>query len=74
MHRLHLNNIIEQDHRRVKQRLYPMLGFKNFKNAAVMIGGIELVQKIRKGQFDIAQVTDDANVRVPEVWEAVLAA
>jgi len=44
----YLNNIIEQDHRRVKQRLYPMLGFKNFRNAAVAISGIELAQKIRK--------------------------
>lgn len=70
----YLNNIVEQDHRRVKQRLYPMLGFKNFRNAAVMIGGIKLVQKIRKGQFDVAQFTDDANVRVLYVWRAVLAA
>ncbi len=70
----YLNNLVEQDHRRVKQRIYPMLGFKNFRNAAVAIGGIELVQKIKKGQFDIAQFTDDANVRVPEGWEALLAA
>jgi transposase-like protein len=26
----YLNNLIEQDHRRVKQRLYPMPGFKRF--------------------------------------------
>jgi transposase-like protein len=45
----YLNNLIEQDHRKVKQRIYPMLGFKNCGNAAVTIGGIELVQKIRKG-------------------------
>jgi transposase-like protein len=24
----HLNNMVEQDHRRIKQRLYPMLGFR----------------------------------------------
>ena len=40
----YLNNLIEQDHRRVKQRVYPMLGFKRFENAAVMTGGIELAQ------------------------------
>jgi transposase-like protein len=39
----YLNNIVEQDHRRVKQRIYPMLEFKNFVNAAVTISGIELV-------------------------------
>jgi putative transposase len=32
-----LNNLVEQDHRRVKRRLYPMLGFKNFGNAAVTL-------------------------------------
>ena len=46
----YLNNLVEQDHRRVKQRYYPMLGFKRFGNAAVTISGIELIQKIKKGQ------------------------
>jgi transposase-like protein len=45
----YLNNLIEQDHRRVKQRVRPMLGFKRFDNAAVTIGGIELAEKIKKG-------------------------
>jgi transposase-like protein len=70
----YLNNLIEQDHRRVKQRLYPMLGFKNISNAAVTISGIELVQKIRKGQFDTSAVTVRAGANVRRVWEAVLAA
>jgi len=47
----YLNNLIEQDHRRVKQRVRPMLGFKRFDNAAVTISGIELAEKIKKGQF-----------------------
>ncbi len=33
----YLNNSIEQDHRRVKQRYYPMLGFKSVSNAAVTL-------------------------------------
>jgi len=33
-----LNNLIEQDHRRIKQRLRPMLGLKSFRTAAVVIG------------------------------------
>jgi transposase-like protein len=70
----YLNNLVEQDHRRVKQRIYPMLGFKNFGNAAVTTGGIELIQKIRKGQFDITQLKGGMEVRMPQVWEAVLAA
>jgi hypothetical protein len=29
-----------------------MLGFKKFENAAVTIGAIELIYKIKKSQFD----------------------
>ena len=29
----YLNNVVEQDHRRVKSRVSPMLGFKRFFNA-----------------------------------------
>ena len=47
----YLNNLIEQDHRRVKQRIRPMLGFKRFDNAVVTVSGIELAEKIKKGQF-----------------------
>jgi transposase-like protein len=36
----YLNNLIEQNHRRIKQRLRPMLGLKSFRTAAVVIGGI----------------------------------
>jgi putative transposase len=70
----YLNNLIEQDHRRVKQRIYPMLGLKSFRNAAVTIIGIELAQKIRKGQFKIANLTKNMEVRVAQMWEVVLAA
>ena len=70
----YLNNLIEQDHRRVKQRIYPMLGFKNFRNAAVTISGIELMQQIRKGQFDTSALTVREGTIVPHVWKAVLSA
>ena len=33
----YLNNAIEQDHRRVKQRLGPMIGLKSFRTAAVVM-------------------------------------
>ncbi len=69
----YLNNRAEQDHRRVKQRYYPMLGFKSFSNAAVTLSGIELAQKIRKGQFDTSSISH-AGAMVPQVWGAVLAA
>jgi hypothetical protein len=50
-----------------------MLGFKSFANAATAISGIELAQKIRKGQFDVAE-TRLVGARVPQMWESVLAA
>jgi len=43
----YLNNIVEQDHRRIKQRIRPMLGFKRFETATITISGIELAEKIR---------------------------
>ena len=49
----YLNNIVEQDHRRVKSRVGPMLGFKRFFNARRVVAGVELAQKIVKGQFDV---------------------
>ncbi len=67
----YLNNLIEQDHRRVKQRVYPMLGFKRFANAAVTISGIELVHKIKKRQFDTSEFRLEG-ARAPELWQAVL--
>ena len=69
----YLNNLVEQDHRRVKQRYYPMLGFKRFSNAAVTLSGIELAQKIRKERFNTLSMSQ-AGAGVPQVWEAVLAA
>src|SRR5712675_1672405 len=35
----YLNNVVEQDHRRVKQRTGPMLGFKRFDTATITISG-----------------------------------
>ena len=69
----YLNNLVEQDHRRVKQRYYPMLGFKRFGNAVVTISGIELIQKIKKGQFDISNISREG-MQVQQVWQAVVAA
>lgn len=48
----YLNNLIEQDHRAVKRRTRPMLGFKDFHCAAKLIAGIETMHMIKKGQLD----------------------
>lgn len=47
----YLNNIIEQDHRFIKRRIRPMLGFKSFRSGAAILEGIEVAQMIRKKQF-----------------------
>ena len=69
----YLNNLVEQDHRRVKQRIRPMLGFKRFDNAAVTISGIELAEKIKKGQFKIGKL-GGRKATMSELWNAALAA
>jgi putative transposase len=46
----YLNNLIEQDHRRIKRRVRPMLGFKAFSSATITLAGIEMVQMMRKRQ------------------------
>jgi hypothetical protein len=46
----YLNNLIEQDHRRIKSRVNVMLGFKRFGHAAVTITCIELKHRSRKGR------------------------
>ena len=50
----YLNNRIEQDHRRIKRRIRPMLGFKSLESAATILSGIELVQMMRKRQARFA--------------------
>jgi transposase-like protein len=69
----YLNNVVEQDHRRIKQRIRPMLGFKRFETAAVTIRGIELAEKIKKHQFSFRPLTGKA-ITAPEMWAVVLAA
>jgi transposase-like protein len=51
----YLNNLIEQNHRSVKQRVAVMPGF-NQSNAAITIVGIEPMHRIRKGQFDLPRL------------------
>ncbi|QRM35561.1 IS6 family transposase [Microvirga sp. VF16] len=45
-----LNNIVEQDHRRIKRLVRPGLGFKSFTSASRTIAGYEVMAMIRKGQ------------------------
>jgi transposase-like protein len=59
----YLNNIVEQDHRAIKRITRPMMGFKSFWNARIIIGGIETMHMIKKGQMDcpVGSTTSAAN-------------
>jgi transposase-like protein len=68
----YLNNLIEQDHRGVKCRISPMLGFKWFTTAAIVIAGVELLRRIHKGQFNLGELRlKDRSTS--GVWNVVLA-
>jgi putative transposase len=47
----YLNNIVEQDHRAIKRRTRPMMGFKDFRCARIILSGIETMHMIRKAQM-----------------------
>ncbi len=69
----YLNNLIEQDHRRIKQRLRPMLGLKSFQTADIVISGIELAEKTKMGQFKLGKL-GGRRATLPEIRRAALAA
>ena len=53
-----LNNRVEQDHRRVKRRTRPMLGFKRFVTARRTLAGVEAMAMLAKGQVCAAPAND----------------
>ena len=69
----YLNNLIEQDHRSVKQRIAVMLSFKQFRYAAITIAGIELMHRIRKEQFGLPRLGVHGGA-APAVWNRMLEA
>ena len=48
----YLNNLIEQDHRFIKRRVNPGLGFSSFNTARRTIKGYEAMHMVRKGQIE----------------------
>lgn len=50
-HVKYLNNVVEQDHRAIKRITRPMQGFKDFDCARIILGGIETMHMIKKGQM-----------------------
>jgi hypothetical protein len=50
-----------------------MLGLKNFGHGEITIAGVELLHRIRKGQFALGRLRMSGKA-APEIWDAVLAA
>ena len=46
----YLNNLIEQDHRFIKRRVNPGMGFWSFDTAWRTLQGYEAMHQLRKGQ------------------------
>jgi transposase-like protein len=72
--RRYLNNLVEQDHRAIKQRSRPMLGLKSFHTAAITFSGIELAHRIRKRQFTLAYEREGRALSLKDLWDQALAA
>ena len=49
------------------------MGLKSFQTADMVIRGIELAEKIKKGQFKIGK-SRGRRAMLQEIWQAVLAA
>jgi hypothetical protein len=47
----YFNNIVEQDHRRIKRLVRPGLGFGSFHTARRTLAGFETMAMMRKGQL-----------------------
>jgi transposase-like protein len=71
--RRYLNNVVEQDHRAIKQRCAPMLGLKSFRSAATTLAGIELAHRIRKQQYSVHSGANGRTRSLKVSWTAALA-
>ncbi|MCC6294978.1 MAG: DDE-type integrase/transposase/recombinase [Bryobacterales bacterium] len=71
--RRYLNNVVEQDHRAIKQRCASMLGLQSFRSAAITLAGIELAHRIRKRQYSLSLGTNGRAMSLKRSWAAALA-
>jgi len=49
--------LLEQDRGAIKRVIKPMIGFKDFRCARMILSGIEVMHMIRKGQMKTAKET-----------------
>ena len=57
----YLNNIVEQDHRPIKQLCRATLGFQSFRTARITIGGFEAMRMLKKKQVEAGGNTPAEN-------------
>ena len=71
----YLNNLTEQDHRAVKQRYYPMLGFGSFASAARFCSAFEELRQYLRARGRRGEVVPLAEQRRRFVgrWHALIA-
>ncbi len=62
-----LNNGMERDHGQLKQRLYPMRGFKQAASADVFVRGHALIRNLRNG-FSAFTAHVPLNLRLAVAW------
>ncbi|MBF0299013.1 MAG: DDE-type integrase/transposase/recombinase [Oligoflexia bacterium] len=60
----YLNNVVEQDHRFIKKIIRPMLGFKNFFKAKIVLAGIEVVRMIKKRADELCQFSSKLRPKI----------
>ncbi|MDB6095806.1 MAG: family transposase [Francisellaceae bacterium] len=61
----YLNYIIEQDHRFIKKKVKPILGFESFNSALATLDGIELHHMIKKVRLIILKIKPYLNNFIP---------
>ena len=66
------NNILEQDHRRIKRITNPMLGFKSVESAVCTLNGIEAIVMLRKGQSVFSEI-NGRKVSIADQYYAIAA-
>jgi IS6 family transposase len=54
----YLNNLVEQDHRRIKRLVRPGLGFESFATARRTLAGYEIMAMVSKGQVSAIPAND----------------
>ena len=64
---------MERDHQHLKQRLYPMCGFKQAISADILARGLPSIQNLRNG-FSSLTATVPRQLRLMTAWSQLIQA